>query len=375
MNMSEYVSGIINDIRERKMQALREYSQKFDGYSGDFLVTEEEINESEKEIPYSDIKVIEETYKRIYENHVKQMQYNNFSFKNSSMYGIIYRPINRIGEYIPGAKPLPSTVLMISAPAKIAGVRDIIITSAPVNGKINPYILYIAKFLGIREIYKIGGIQAIAAMAYGIGMKRVDKIFGPGNLYVNEAKRQVYGDVGIDGLYGPSEICVLADETANMEYLISDLRSQLEHGKTSRSWIVTNNKKIANAISDENIEVKIFDTIQECIDCVNDIAPEHLEILTKNPLDIVDKIENAGAIYIGEYTPVPSCDYFTGVNHLLPTGKTSRFSSVLTVADFMKKISFAYNSRNDFMENRYLGIRLAEIEGMPLHKNSMEVRK
>ncbi len=375
MNTSEYVNNIIEDIRKRGIDALKFYSEKFDKYSGDFKVNEDEFDEAERLIPYEDIKVIEKTYERIYDNHKKQIYPDIFSFKNSSMYGIIYKPIKRIGEYIPGSKPLPSTVMMITAPAKIAGVGEIVLTSAPVQNKLNPYVLYIAKFLGISEVYKIGGIQAIAAMAYGIGMKNVDKIFGPGNIYVNEAKRQVYGIVGIDGLYGPSEICVLADSDANPEYILSDLRSQLEHGETSKSWIVTTNKKTGEYVNDRKIEVKIFESMEQCIDCVNDLAPEHLEIMVKEPMGVVEKIENAGAIYIGDYTPVPSCDYFTGVNHLLPTGRTAKFSSALTVTDFMKKTSFAYNSREDFMENRYLGMRLAEIENMNFHKQSMEVRK
>jgi len=264
---------------------------------------------------------------------------------------------------------------MVCAPAKIAGVKDIIITVAPNDGKINPYVLYIAKFLGINNVYKLGGIQAIAAMAYGISMEKVDKIFGPGNIYVNEAKRQVYGITGIDGLYGPSEICVISDENSNNDYIISDLNSQLEHGETSKAWLLTTDKNIKNKIDNKKIEIYIFDNMDLLINKVNEIAPEHLEILCKEPLNLLNKIENAGAIYIGDYTPVPAGDYFIGVNHLLPTGKTSKFSSVLTVDDFMKKTSFAYTSKSDFINDSYLGIKLAEIENMELHKKSMVIRK
>ncbi len=375
MNIESYVSNILNDIKNRKEEALKEYSKRFDNYDGDFKVSYEEFDEAEKLIPEYDKEIIKKTYDRIYNNHLIQKNNDKLRFYNGSIYGIIYKPINRIGIYIPGKKPLPSTIMMVCAPAKIAGVKDIIITVAPDNGKINPYVLYIAKFLGINNVYKLGGIQAIAAMAYGIYMEKVDKIFGPGNIYVNEAKRQVYGITGIDGLYGPSEICVISDENSNNDYIISDLNSQLEHGETSKAWLLTTDKNIKNKIDNKKIEIYIFDNMDLLINKVNEIAPEHLEILCKEPLNLLDKIENAGAIYIGDYTPVPAGDYFIGVNHLLPTGKTSKFSSVLTVDDFMKKTSFAYTSRSDFINDSYLGIKLAEIENMELHRRSMVIRK
>ncbi len=375
MNIESYVSNILNNIKNGKEDALKKYSDQFDNYSGDFAVTPEEFKEAEKLITEYDKNIIKRTYDRIYNNHLIQKNMDKFRFYNGSIYGIIYKPIERIGMYIPGKKPLPSTVMMIGAPAKIAGVNDIIITVAPdSDGKINPYVLYIAKFLGIKEVYKLGGIQAIAAMAYGIFMKKVDKIYGPGNIYVNEAKRQVYGITGIDGLYGPSEICVISDERSKNEYIISDLDSQLEHGETSKAWLLTTDKNIKNKIYNKNVEIYTFDNVDSLIEKVNEIAPEHLEILCKEPLSLLNKIKNAGAVYIGDYTPVPAGDYFIGVNHLLPTGKTSRFSSVLTVDDFMKKTSFAYTSREDFISDSYLGIRLAEIENMDLHKKSMEAR-
>lgn len=375
MNIESYVSNILNDIKNRKEEALKEYSKKFDNYDGDFKVSYEEFDEAEKLIPEYDKEIIKKAYDRIYNNHLIQKNNDKLRFYNGSIYGIIYKPINRIGIYIPGKKPLPSTIMMVCAPAKIAGVKDIIITVAPDNGKINPYVLYIAKFLGINNVYKLGGIQAIAAMAYGISMEKVDKIFGPGNIYVNEAKRQLYGITGIDGLYGPSEICVISDENSNNNYIISDLNSQLEHGETSKAWLLTTDKNIENKIDNKKIEVCVFNNMDLLIKKVNEIAPEHLEILCKEPLNLLNKIENAGAIYIGDYTPVPAGDYFIGVNHLLPTGKTSKFSSVLTVDDFMKKTSFAYTSRSDFINDSYLGIRLAEIENMELHKKSMVIRK
>ncbi len=375
LELESYVAQILKDIRERGIEAVKEYSRKFDGYDGEFLVSEKEFEEAERQIPEKDKKIIKRIVERIWEYHEKQLESDKLYIKNASLYGIIYKPIRRIGIYVPGGKPLPSTLMMVGVPAKIAGVKEIAVTTPPKNGKVNPYILYVAKLLGIKEVYKLGGIQAIGAMAYGIGMKKVDKIFGPGNRFVNEAKRQVFGVVGIDSLAGPSEIAVIADETADKEYVLYDLLSQLEHGKDSKAWLLTTSKELAEYCRRDGIEVVLCESLEECAEKVNEIAPEHLEIITKEPLKLVDLIENAGAIYLGEYTPVPAADYFLGVNHVLPTGGAAKFSGVLTVVDFMKRISLAYVSREEFLSERYLGIRLAEIEGMEMHKKSMEVRK
>ncbi|WP_457754451.1 histidinol dehydrogenase [Thermococcus sp.] len=375
LELESYVTQILKDIRERGIRAVKEYSRKFDNYDGEFLVSEEEFEEAERQIPEKDKKIIKRTIERIRFYHEKQLESDKLYIKNASLYGIIYKPIRRIGIYVPGGKPLPSTLMMVGVPAKIAGVKEIAVTTPPKNGKVNPYILYVAKLLGIKEVYKLGGIQAIGAMAYGIGMKKVDKIFGPGNRFVNEAKRQVFGAVGIDSLAGPSEIAVIADETANKEYVLYDLLSQLEHGKDSKAWLLTTSKELAEYCRRGGIEVVLCESLEECAEKANEIAPEHLEIITKEPLKLVDLIENAGAIYLGEYTPVPAADYFLGVNHVLPTGGTAKFSGVLTVMDFMKRISLAYVSREEFLSERYLGIRLAEIEGMEMHKRSMEVRR
>ena len=375
LELESYVAQILKDIRERGIEAVKEYSRKFDGYDGEFLVSEKEFEEAERQIPEKDKKIIKRTIERIRFYHEKQLESDKLYIKNASLYGIIYKPIRRIGIYVPGGKPLPSTLMMVGVPAKITGVKEIAVTTPPKNGKVNPYILYVAKLLGIKEVYKLGGIQAIGAMAYGIGMKKVDKIFGPGNKFVNEAKRQVFGVVGIDSLAGPSEIAVIADETADKEYVLYDLLSQLEHGKDSKAWLLTTSKELAEYCRKDGIEVVLCESLEECAEKANEIAPEHLEIITKEPLKLVDLIENAGAIYLGEYTPVPAADYFLGVNHVLPTGGAAKFSGVLTVMDFMKRISLAYVSRGEFLSERYLGIRLAEIEGMEMHKKSMEVRK
>ncbi len=374
METENYVKEILADIKNRGIDAVMEYSRKFDGYSGDIRVSGDEFTEAIEIIPEYEKDIIKRAYRRILDNHRMQLNSDRMRFSRGSIYGIRYTPLQRIGMYIPGKKALPSTVMMIGAPAMIAGVRDIIITSAPMdNGKINPYTLYIADMLGIKEVYKLGGIQAIGAMAFGTGMDRVDKIFGPGNSYVNEAKRQVFGITGIDGLYGPSEIMVISDGTSNNEYIMADLDSQLEHGITSKAWLLTTSRK-QEGINNSRVEVTICRNVDEMIAMANEIAPEHLEILASNPMEIFSKIKNAGAVYVGEYAPVPAGDYFLGVNHLLPTGGTARFSSVLTVDDFMKKTSFASVSRSDFMEDVELGLSLANIENMPLHRRSMEVR-
>ncbi|NJE10525.1 histidinol dehydrogenase [Thermococcus sp. MAR1] len=373
--LESYVAGILRDIRERGIEAVREYSKKFDNYDGPFRVTEEEFREAVESIPERDRETILRTVERLWEYHERQKPKEELFVKNGSLYGLIYRPIRRIGIYVPGGKPLPSTLMMVAVPAKIAGVKEIAVTIPPKNGKINPYVLYVAKLLGIDEVYKLGGVQAIGAMAYGVGMKKVDKIFGPGNKFVNEAKRQVFGVVGIDSLAGPSEIAVIADETAEREYVLADLLSQLEHGKDSRAWLLTTSGELAEYCSREGIEVILCESLEECAEKANEIAPEHLEIITARPMELVDLIENAGAIYLGSYTPVPAADYFLGVNHVLPTGGAAKFSGVLTVRDFLKPISLAQVSREEFLSERELGLRLAEIEGMAFHRRSMEVRK
>jgi histidinol dehydrogenase len=212
-------------------------------------------------------------------------------------------------------------------------------------------------------------------MTYGAGMEAVDKIFGPGNAFVNEAKRQVYGEVGIDSLAGPSEICVIADDTAVGEYVKEDLLSQREHGSDSKAWLLTTSKELSDYCTDPTINTLLFDNLDACVERANQIAPEHLEIITKEPMAVAEKINTAGAVYLGNYTPVPSADYFLGSNHVLPTGRAARFSSVLTVGDFQRKMTLASLSKEEFMKDRELGIRMATIEGLEHHRRSMEVRQ
>ncbi len=375
LKLEEYVSNILRDLRERGMSALREYSMKFDNYHSDFRVRREEFEEAERSISSRDRKIIDCILERIETHHRKQLQGDIIEIRGSSLYGVTYRPLRRIGIYVPGGKPLPSSLMMVGIPAKIAGVREMVVTTPPKSGKINAHVLYVASRLGIKEVYKIGGIQAIGAMAYGIGMKKVDKIFGPGNNFVNEAKRQVFGVVGIDRLAGASEIAIIADNSANREYVLYDLLSQLEHGKDSRAYLFTNSHLLASYCKRPGIQVCLCNNLKECAQKVNEIGPEHLEIITQEPMKLATLIENAGAIYLGEYTPVPAADYFLGVNHVLPTGGAARFSGVLTIMDFLKPITIVQVSREEFLKNRELGMRMAEIEDMKLHRKSLEVRK
>ncbi len=370
--LEDYVRNIISDVISRGEDALRDYSRRFDAYEGDFLVGEEEFDEAES-IPEEDKEVLRRVVSRVWRYHEHQTPNNLIKISRGSLYGLIARPIGRIGIYVPSR--LISTLIMIGVPARIAGVEEIVVCTPPIGGKVLPHMLYVAKLLGVREVYKLGGVHAIAAMAYGVGMRGVDKIFGPGNRFVNEAKRQVFGVVGIDRLAGPTEVAIIADESADASHVLADLLSQLEHGEDARAWLLTTSEDLANACRREGVEVVLCDSLDECVWRVNEIAPEHLEIIAKNPLKILERVKNAGAVYLGTYTPVSAGDYFLGVNHVLPTGKAARFSSVLTVMDFVKWISVAMVDRDEFLMERKLGIRMAELEGMKAHKHALEVRK
>jgi len=377
MTLETYVANILKDIRENGVEALKAYSKKFDGYDGELRVTREEMENACKIVSDEFKKTTERIIKRLESHHKHQLEKDFlYSSEDGSIYGMLVRPLERIGIYVPGGMPLPSTLMMIAIPAKIAGVREMVVTTPPKKGKADPHILYLAVRLGIEEMYKLGGVQAIAAMAFGVGMKKVDKIFGPGNKYVNEAKRQVFGYVGIDSLAGPSEICVVADESAVEEYVKSDLASQREHGEDSRAFLLTTSEKLARYCSSlEGVKVEVYHSIEECLKRANEIAPEHLELMVRDPLKFLSLVRNAGAVYLGPYTPVASADYFLGVNHVLPTGGAARFSSVLNVGDFLKRISVAMVSKEELEKNKMLGIIMAEIEGMKEHRRSLEVRE
>ncbi|MBS3781144.1 MAG: histidinol dehydrogenase [Candidatus Thermoplasmatota archaeon] len=371
MDLDVYVSEILEDIEDEGMEALKRYSKKFDGYDGELKVDDLDYNsieEKEKE-------ALDEVIERVKKVHKKQKGEDEIHSMSDSLFGLIKRPIERVGIYVPGGQPLPSTLIMVGVPARLAGVDEIVVTTPPKKDGIDPRILYIAEKIRVDDIYKIGGVQAIGAMAYGVGMKKVDKISGPGNKYVNEAKRQVYGEVGIDGLAGPSEIAIVADETADKEQVKIDILAQLEHDDDAEAWLFTTSKDLGENIEAKDAKVKVLDDIVDCIRESNKIAPEHLEILTENPRSLLSMVKNAGAVYLNEFTPAAAADYFLGVNHVLPTGRAAKFGSVLTVDDFVKKISLAETGRSDFEENKGLGLILADIEEMEYHKKSIEMRK
>ncbi|MFO8109614.1 MAG: histidinol dehydrogenase [Thermoplasmata archaeon] len=373
MDIEKYVSDILGDIRNRGLEAIMEYSEKFDGYGGNIRVSREEYSSIDT-IPQEHKEVILEAMERVRKVHEKQVKHEEIHEEVDFTYGLLYRPISRVGLYVPGGRPLPSSLIMMGIPARLAGVEEIVITSPTPDGHIDPYILYIARELEIEEVYKVGGVQAVGAMAYGIGMKRVDKIFGPGNKYVTEAKRQVYGTVGIDCLAGPSEVCIIADHTASKECVLADLMAQVEHGEDSRGWLLSTSKELCEYCDRKGVSIYHEHSLDRCIDISNKLAPEHLQLMTEENSELLPKIKNAGAVYIGDYTPAAACDYFVGVNHVLPTGGAAKYSSVLTVLDFMKRISFAKMSKEEFRVNRALGICMANIEGLSEHKRSMEER-
>ncbi|MFW5945380.1 MAG: histidinol dehydrogenase [Candidatus Natronoplasma sp.] len=371
MDLKLYVSEILEDIEEEGIEALKRYSRKFDDYDGELRVDDFEyscLEEKEKE-------AVDEVIERVEKVHEKQKEEDEIHSMKDSLFGLIKRPIERVGIYVPGGQPLPSTLIMVGVPARLAGIEQIVVTTPPKKNGIDPRILYIAEKLGIKEVHKIGGVQAIGAMAYGVGLEKVDKIFGPGNKYVNEAKRQVYGEVGIDGLAGPSEIAIVADGTVEKEHVKMDLLAQLEHDDDAKAWLFTTSKDLGESIEVQDVEVKVLDDIVDCVRESNKIGPEHLEILTENPRSLLPMVKNAGAVYLGDLTPAAAADYFLGVNHVLPTGKAAKFESVLTIDDFVKQISLAEAGRADYEENKELGVILADIEDMEYHKKSMEVRK
>lgn len=395
------VKEIVEDIHINKDKALFAYTEKFDGAKIDasnIMVTKEEINEAYNEVDEKLLAIIRKAIVNIREYHEKQKQYSWFDSKeNGSLLGQKVTPIEKVGVYVPGGKAAyPSSVLMNIIPAKVAGVKRIIMTT-PCNseGKVYPTTLVAANEAGVDTIYKAGGAQAIAALAYGTeSIPKVDKIVGPGNIFVALAKRTVFGHVSIDSVAGPSEILVLADETANPRYVAADLLSQAEHDEMASAILVTTSKELARKVSDEVeafIEVlsrkeiirKSVDTygyilvaenMDEAIATANDIASEHLEIVTANPFDTMTKIQNAGAIFLGSYSSEPLGDYFAGPNHVLPTNGTAKFFSPLSVDDFIKKSSVIYYSKEALEEVYKDIVDFAKSEQLTAHANSISVR-
>ncbi len=395
------VNDIIQNVREKRDEAVFEYTLKFDGATIDqdnIRVTEEEIKEAYEQVDPKLLDVIRKALVNIRDYHTKQKQYSWFDSDESGIIlGQKVTPLKTVGVYVPGGKAVyPSSVLMNVIPAKVAGVSNIIMTTpCGKDGKVYPSTLVAAKEAGVDAIYKVGGAQAIAALAFGTeSIPKVDKIVGPGNIYVALAKKAVFGYVSIDSIAGPSEIMVLADETANPRFVAADLLSQAEHDEMASAILVTTSEALAEQVSvevDKFVEVLsrkeiirksldnygyilVADTMQDAIDTVNEIASEHLELVTKNPFETMTKIHNAGAIFIGEYSSEPLGDYFAGPNHVLPTNGTAKFFSPLSVDDFIKKSSIISYSR-EALEPVYKDIvQFAECEKLTAHANSIRVR-
>lgn len=395
------VNDIIQNVREKRDEAVFEYTLKFDGATIDqdnIRVTEEEIKEAYEQVDPKLLDVIRKALVNIRDYHAKQKQYSWFDSDESGIIlGQKVTPLKTVGVYVPGGKAVyPSSVLMNVIPAKVAGVSNIIMTTpCGKDGKVYPSTLVAAKEAGVDAIYKVGGAQAIAALAFGTeSIPKVDKIVGPGNIYVALAKKAVFGYVSIDSIAGPSEIMVLADETANPRFVAADLLSQAEHDEMASAILVTTSETLAEQVSvevdkfvatlsrkeiiqkslDNYGYILVADTMQDAIDTVNEIASEHLELVTKNPFETMTKIRNAGAIFIGEYSSEPLGDYFAGPNHVLPTNGTAKFFSPLGVDDFIKKSSIISYSR-EALEPVYKDIvQFAECEKLTAHANSIRVR-
>ena len=403
-NYDQYASAVtevVNDVKENGDQAVLSYTKKFDGCdltAEQMLVTEEELKEAYNIVEDRFVEIIRKALVNIRDYHEKQKQCSWFDSKpNGTMLGQKVTPLESCGVYVPGGKAAyPSSVLMNIVPAKVAGVEKIVMVTPPgKDGSVNPNTLVAAKEAGADIIYKVGGSQAIAALAYGTEtIPQVDKIVGPGNIYVALAKKQVYGNVSIDSIAGPSEIAVLADETANPRYVAADLLSQAEHDELASAILVTTSEAFAKEVEKE-IEgflkelsraeiiqksldqfgyLLVAETMDQAIETVNAIASEHLEVVTANPFDVMTKIRNAGAIFIGEYSSEPLGDYFAGPNHVLPTNGTAKFFSPLSVDDFIKKSSIIYYSK-EALEPIHKDIEaFAEAEQLTAHANSIKVR-
>lgn len=403
-NYGKYEQGvaeILDHVRSEKDAAVFAYTEKFDGAKIDasnIKVTEEEIKEAYELVGEELTGIIRKALFNIRNYHERQRQNSWFESKpNGTMLGQKVTPLQRVGVYVPGGKAAyPSSVLMNIAPAKAAGVDEIVMVTPPgKDGKVTPTTLVAAHEAGADVVYKVGGAQAIAALAYGTeSIPKVDKIVGPGNIYVALAKRAVYGHVSIDAIAGPSEILVIADETANPRYVAADLLSQAEHDELASAILVTTSQKLAEKVSEEvdgflnelsrseiirkSLDnygyILVADTMEEVIDIANEIASEHLEIQTKNPYDIMTRIRNAGAIFIGEYSSEPLGDYFAGPNHVLPTNGTAKFFSPLSVDDFIKKSSIIAYSQEALGAIHTDIEKFAEAEHLTAHANSIKVR-
>lgn len=399
VNVEQTVTDIINEVKQNGDNALLTYCEKFDGAKLSSLeVSQSEIDEAFYEVDEKFTDILKRAAENVRNFHKKQVK-NSFIINEDE--GVIIGqkviPIEKVGLYVPGGTAAyPSTVLMDSIPAKIAGCKEIVITTPPnKDGKINPYILAAAKIAGVDRIFKVGGAQAIAALAYGTkSIPKVDKIVGPGNAYVAEAKKQVFGKVSIDMIAGPSEILIVADGKSNPAFVAADLLSQAEHDKMASAVLVTDSvalakdvqaeiekqldtlerRDIARASIDNNGKIIIADNIKVVIDIANEIAPEHLELCVDNPFDYLDSIKHAGSVFMGRNCPEALGDYFAGPNHTLPTSGTARFSSPLSVDDFVKKTQYTYYTEEALDKIAYDVAYFAEKEGLTAHARSATVR-
>ena len=398
-NVADVVSEIIKTVREEGDSALFAYCEKFDKAVLDSLeVPQSKIDEAFAQMDETFIKVLSEAKENITQFHSRQVR-NSFIINETDgvVTGQKVIPIEKVGLYVPGGTAAyPSSVLMNAIPAKIAGVKEIVMVTPPTGGSVNPAILAAAKIAGVDRIFKIGGAQAVAALAYGTeSVPKVDKIVGPGNAYVAEAKRQVFGRVAIDMIAGPSEILVVADEKSNPKYVAADLLSQAEHDKNASAVLICTSQELAVAVQQEieiqlsslpreeiarasiesNGKIIVTSSIADAISVANEIAPEHLELCLDNPFDYLDKIKNAGSIFMGRFCPEALGDYFAGPNHTLPTSGTARFSSPLSVDDFVKKSQYTYYTDEAFSKIADKVAYFAEKEGLSAHARSATVRK
>ncbi|MEW6556670.1 MAG: histidinol dehydrogenase [Elusimicrobiota bacterium] len=390
--MNTIVKKIIYKVKKEGDDAVSYFTKKYDGIEllpKKFKVSEKEFRTAVKNVSNDFLIAIKQAKKNIEFFQKKILPKLTVIKKNEIVLKCVFKPIEKIGIYIPGGKfSYPSTILMTAVPAKIAGVRKIVMVSPPKN--LTAEVLVTAKICGVTEIYRIGGVQAIAALAYGTEtIPKVDKIVGPGNIFVTEAKRQVFGDVGIDMLAGPSEVLIIADSTANADFVIADLLAQCEHDRNATATLISLSKRLTDTVKykfqhfvfpqTRNIflkQIKIINTqtLKQAIKLINELAPEHLEIMTKNPEKIAEKIKNIGAVFIGNYSPVAIGDYFAGPSHVLPTSGTARYSSGLSVYDFLKTSSVIQYNKSALKKSAKKIIKLAETERLFEHVNSIKIR-
>lgn len=399
-NVTEIVSAILENVKANGDKAVEEYTLKFDGSKIENPeITKEQLKEYAKECDSEVFKSLEKAGKNIEDFHKRQLQQSWLTTKNNGVIlGQRIRGLKRVGIYVPGGTAAyPSSVLMNAVPAKIAGVEEIIMVTPPMkNGKPNPVIMAAALIGGVDRVFLMGGAQAVGALAYGTEtVPKVDKIVGPGNIFVATAKKLLFGTVDIDMIAGPSEILIVADKTAKAEYLAADLMSQAEHDVLASAILLTDNETLADEVitklekqcaalsRKEIIEKSLKDygviivcrNINEAVDFANILAPEHLEMCVENPMEYIGKMDNAGSVFLGNYSPEPLGDYFAGPNHVLPTSGTARFFSPLSVDSFVKKSSFIYYTKNALLDDADDIIRLANAEGLTAHANSIIVRK